>query len=269
MIEFIFVVNLYEETQRLQGWIEDHGLPAVEEAKRLNHILNEYQNERDRLQLEAERTAKQVLTLNAQLIHTTSDAHLIREDHDKLRIAAEQSQNRFENIQQTLDRQAKELRKYKKLAKDLGLINEKYLKKNQELTEVKQQLEDELQNAIQIIRGYENEAMEFAQERRDERQTMQEEIQALRADNEAKEVQIQIADTAANDIGSIAQHFNQTLVIDKRTLQDDTSTTEADDIDATSPPSLNTAALQSTSSVFVYSICISVVIQMIYKYISK
>jgi len=250
------VRQLRAETRRLQQWIMEFGQPAVSAATELQMRVNIYEAERESQQHKLAHTemAKQQLNEQLQATQNTLQHHLhssalLNVQHKSVLSHAQESENRWESLQSKLDAKEKELKRYKKLAKEMTIINDKYLKKNERLSEEKELLEEDVATLQQLVLDYENAAEEWRRTNEAEVEHLKTEMIDLKLDLESKTVEAQhLADVqglggfADNDIMALAGR-DRTITIDRG---DSNMPTMEDETDKLSMHSAQSNSKQST-----------------------
>ncbi len=212
--------QLREETIRLQKWIIDYGQPAVEKVIELEAMIRIYENERNNheLQINRESVMDELNNLQNELKQSAVRSSFLINDNRKLLLTAEHSMDQWEEQTNLINFKQKELQRYKKLSKEMSIINDKYLKKNKELINKNKEFELELQTMRQIILSLENDITQVNSEYSFERKQFINQINKLKNDLQLKNETFQTKQS--NDIGGISELLerNRTIKIDKNAI---------------------------------------------------
>ena len=168
------------------------GQPAVSKATELQAMVNIYENERESQHEKIRSASQQKQHLKEQLTATQNELsqHLntskfLNVQQREVIFIAQESENRWESQQKKLESKDKELRRYKRLVKEMTLINDKYLQKNEQLTFERQGLMDEVAYLSDLVLQYESEQEQWRQNREVEVKEMQAEMQEIKLDLES------------------------------------------------------------------------------------
>eukprot|EP01084_Bolivina_argentea_P065709 119772_1 len=219
--------QLLEETKRMQQWIINYGQPALEKVNELQEIITVYKSDRHTQQLrlkKQESVYEELNDLEEELKQSTVRSSFLMVDNKHLVLQAQESNNRWATEHNLVKNKDGELKRYKKLSKEMSVINEKYLKRNQQLIEKNTILEQEVQELRQIVLSIENEALQVYQDNYAEMECLKNEIVILKSELEQKQTASGFHSTSGDsgdDLGTLF-HQNRTIHIDKSTLEDNT-----------------------------------------------
>lgn len=162
---------------------------------------------------------EQLSATQKELSHQMSTSKFLNVQQHEVITNVEESENRWQTQQKQLEAKDKELRRYKRLVKDMQKLNEKYLHKNEQLTQDKEELLENVSYLSEMVLQYESEIEQWRQNREVVVKEMQAEMQEIKLDLESKTVQAQELleqqqEAGADDIMAIAGNDqNKTITI--------------------------------------------------------
>ena len=224
---------LKQETKRLKQWIIDHGQPAIEKVDELQMMLDVYEEERTDKQFELQSFQTRLSKmgdLEQRLVATQSQSTLLLKENDSLLLSVHESAKKHEIERSKYNEALREVQEYKKVAKELQEINDKYSQKNQSLNDKQVALEEENQNLRQLLLAYETEKTEQFHEYNEEIEVIKNEMKNLQNDLEANRAQNGVRFYVTDDDGS---HSDGTAMRNRRmTLRNQNSSDDGNNMAA-------------------------------------
>lgn len=227
------------EINRLNQWVQDYGQPAIDEANRLQMVLDEYERERSDKQSELKTYETRLSTmgdLKEKLINQQTQSNLLLKENDSLLLSVQESTKKHEIERKKYNEALREAKQYKKLAKELQEINDKYNQKNQILNEKQARLEEDNQNLRETLLAYETEKTEQFYEYNEQIQHLNDEMKNLQNDLEANRVHAQghgvrfyVTDDEGNN--SDGQYRKRRMTLRNQNSSDDNMNSMANEID--------------------------------------
>eukprot|EP01083_Nonionella_stella_P288421 981486_1 len=149
-----------QESRRLKEWIMEVAQPALGKYDELQMRLDDYEAEQADKQSELlsfKTRVSEMDDLQRQLKQTQSHTMLLKVDNDSLMLSVNESAKKQQIEHNKYNESVREAVEYKKLAKELQEINDRYRKKTETLNDKQNKLEEENQNLRQLVLEYETE----------------------------------------------------------------------------------------------------------------